>query len=413
MDKRTFYNIESNISTINSISDKIEGYIKWGNKESNAVIEKNKGYRIKINSLLSLSEETHHLVFSNNEVELEIETFITSRSNNINVSEKWNSQHSEGVVYGFRSKEFNPKDKSVYRAFYKINSSNFFLTSFEDVSYKTETYSSRGLLNLVINNNLFSVFTYHNDYIIIESDEKIDFEDFSEYCYNILVAIGFVSGKFFQDEVVIFNIDNNTLNSFCYRRLKNSSHSIYHAVTSNPYGYKDFIGEKYANDLYENNTLKAITSQTFSCLIELVHNNNQIQYALVLFNEANSGNLSLLIKNNCFYIVLEVLKKFFQTIYKEKLPKNYNNKGNTDKYVTLFKYIINVSDKDEQLLKDRNLYLHGDIKNLEGQKMIDDMQKQLTLIYRLILTYIGFEEYIIDHYAIRNNDPYNAFVKCI
>jgi hypothetical protein len=107
-----------------------------------------------------------------------------------------------------------------------------------------------------------------------------------------------------------------------------------------------------------------------------------------------------------------VLKKFFHHIYKDQLPKDYSSRGNTDKYITLFRFLVAISKDDELLLKDRNLYLHGDIKDLEGQKMIDDMQKQLTLIYKLVLTYIGFDNYIIDHYSIRNNAFHNAFVKC-
>lgn len=137
-----------------------------------------------------------------------------------------------------------------------------------------------------------------------------------------------------------------------------------------------------------------------------------MQYSLVLFNESNNGNLSLLVRNNCFYVVLEVLKKFFHPIYKNKLPKDYSSRGNTDKYITLFKLITDISKDDEQLLKDRNLYLHGDIKDLEGQKMVDDMQKQLTLIYRLILTYIGFDGYVIDHFNIRNSENEKALIKC-
>lgn len=412
MNKRIFHNIESNIAVINSLSKEIKGFINVDNRKVDAVMVKNEDYKMKINTLLDLDIETHHLAFSNNDIELEMKIFVTSQGNSINIPEKWSSQHSEGTVYSFRSKDFIAKNTSIYRAFYKINSSNFLMTCFEEVSYMTETFSSRGLLNLTINNDTFPVFTYHNDYLIIESDERISFEDFSEYCYNILIAIGFVTGKFFQSEVFIFDIDNDMMDKFCYRRLRNSSFSIYHAVTNNPYGYKDFIGAQHANDLYKNNTLKAITSQNLSCLVKLIHNNSQIQYALVLFNEANSGDLSLLVKNNCFYVVLEVLKKFFHTIYKEKLPKDYSSRGNTDKYVTLFNCITTLSDKDEQLLKDRNLYLHGDIKDLEGQKMVDDMQKQIILIYRLMLTHVGFEGYIINHYAIRNNDPDNAFVKC-
>lgn len=410
MNKKIF-NIEDNISIINLLSNKIEGIILIEENKIETIINKTNEYNIIIN--YKINPENHDLFqlkFSNELLSLNINAFINSYEKKINNNHF--QEQSEGIIHSIKSEEFDTKSKSKYRAFYKINSSNFFLSYFENKVYETESFVSRGLLNLTINNTCFSVYTFHNDYLIIESDNDIIYDDFSEYCYNILIAIGFVSGKFFQDEVFIFDIKNGSSNKFCYNKLRNSSFSIYHSLTSNPYDYKHFIGNKLADKLYKKKILKSFTSENLSRLTELIYNNKQIQYSLVLFNESNSGNLSLLIKNNCFYIVLEVIKKFFYNIYKDQLPKDYSSKGNTDKYITLFSLITTISKDDENLLKDRNLYLHGDIEDLNGHKMVDDMHKQLTLIYRLILTYIGYDGYIIDHFNIRKNENEQVFIKC-
>lgn len=413
MSKKTFNLIQENISIINLLSNEIRGIVLIDGKEIETIINKTNEYEIIIGSILSHeSVDLSQLKFSNELFSLNVDSYISSFGNKISVTEKYFQSHSKGIVHRLESENFDTNCKSIYRAFYKINSFNFFMTYFDDTTYETESFNSRGFLNLTINNVCFSVFTFHDDYLIIESDNEIDYNDFSEYCYNILIAIGFISGKFFQNEVFIFDLKNGNSGIFCYKQLRNSSFSIYHAVTSNPYGYKDQIGQELADKLYNNKTLQPFTSENLSRLAELIQNNEQMQYSFVLFNESNNGNLSLLVRNNCFYVVLEVLKKFFHPIYKNKLPKDYSSRGNTDKYITLFKLITDISKDDEQLLKDRNLYLHGDIKDLEGQKMVDDMQKQLTLIYRLILTYIGFDGYVVDHFNIRRTENEQAFIKC-
>ena len=130
----------------------------------------------------------------------------------------------------------------------------------------------------------------------------------------------------------------------------------------------------------------------------------------MLFNEANNNSLSLLIQNNCFYAVFEVLKKFFAEKFKGQLPMGYSNAGNIEKYKIIFSNLISLTDEEFKTLEKRNFFLHGDIKNMKTREMVDIMQKQITLIYRLVFTYIGFDGYIIDHYAMRNM-PERAFIK--
>jgi len=44
-------------------------------------------------------------------------------------------------------------------------------------------------------------------------------------------------------------------------------------------------------------------------------------------------------------------------------------------------------------------------------EMLALMQKQVTFIYRYVLTYIGFQGYVIDHFSIRNNPSLQPFIE--
>ncbi len=409
MAKKEFLNIESNILTIINLEQQLNGHTKIKNQDVDVSILKDNEYEIEINTHINSKRKNESCVFINDLHILNVKFLILSRNNNLQIKEGWGRHYSRGKIHEFRSVNFNAKKKSRFRSFYRVKTSHLFYTHFEDEVYATETFNSRGLLSICINNIPFSVLTYKSDFLMIESNENIDYNDYCEYCYNILISIGVISGKFIQDECYTFCMRDN---EFSYRKLRNSTNSIYHALTSNSYGYKDFIGIRRADKLYKDETLKDFSPYNLSKLVELVHNNIQIQYALVLFNEAKSNQLSLLLKNNSFYVVLEVLRKYYYDIYKDKLPINYTSRKNTDKFILVFENIIHISTDDVMIINDRNLYLHGDIKDLEGQKMVDDMQKQITLIHRIILTYIGFNGYVINHYAIRNGDINNAFIKC-
>jgi hypothetical protein len=85
--------------------------------------------------------------------------------------------------------------------------------------------------------------------------------------------------------------------------------------------------------------------------------------------------------------------------------------GNIAKFRAVFGQLVSVTDQEIKTLEKRNLFMHGDIENIEGQEMIDIMQMQLSFIYRLLLSYVGFEGFVINHYSLRNESADKAFVK--
>lgn len=310
------------------------------------------------------------------------------------------SSYSSGAIDNVTQNGFNSQKQTVYRSYYEYGGTRLFIDHF-----------GRSPLKILINQNEL-ILKEKEGFLILESVSKIDFDLYSEMCYAILVAIGFISGDFIQDFVWVFQEDDNLLDAFFYSSLRPGKQSIFHAILKNPFGYSHLTGHEFAAKLYREDTLTYCDPKTLGSLAELILNNYQIKYALVLFNETISNENSLLIKNNGLYVVAEVLRKFFYEYFKEKLPSNYSSMGNIEKYRKVFEEIAKLSEFELEVLKRRNDFLHGNIKDFDGKSMNNIFFGQLTLIYKLVLSFIGYKGYMIDHYALRNNDPDNAFLKC-
>lgn len=397
-----FANIDADQAKIEFLKGDITGTVELDNKSLEAVMYGSvQGYRIAINEILDLDVNDLICKFTTTDDEFAINISVTSNKNNFR--EGWLSRYSEATVFWFKSTSFIHNLPNYCRSYFHLENSHMLY----------EFFGAIGYIELTVLNNKIAVKQDEN-YLIIESVDLIQHDLFSVVCYNVMVAIGFISGKFVQDEVFTFQYKDQSktdLLGYKYRHLRPSSFSIYHAITGNPFSYKNFIDESYLEVLYNKKTLKHFGAADLSRLTELIHTNKQIQYALVLFNEANGNGMSLLIKNNCFYAVLEVLKKFFCEIFKDRLPKGYSSLGNVLKYREVFKNLFDLTEDECATLEKRNIYLHGDIKDIDGTEMVEVMQKQITLIYRIITTYVGYKGFIIDHYAVRKNQADNAFVE--
>lgn len=409
-----FYNNEEDTAIIKKIEAGLCGSVNVKGENYQSIIGfDSKEYILNLSTNIDLDNDDELFFFSNGSFQLKIEAIITANKNNVNVSENWSQRYSEGKIYSIQSIDFSKNNDAFFRSYYKIKNDRF-LNDFQNSIYETNDFSSTGLLELKINSEDLYVYPYHKDYLIIESKNKINYEVFTETSYNILAAIGFVSGNFIQNEAYTFQYENSFEKKqlgFHYQKLREESNSIYHAIITNPFSYENFIGENYADELYKNKTLREIKSSSLSKFVELIQNNNQIQYAIVLFNEANDNRLSLLVKNNSFYVVLEVLKKFLYDRFKTELRQDYSQKGNVAKYKIVLEKVLPLNENDLKVIKDRNKYLHGDIKDLEGREMIETMQMQLSLIYKVILKFVKMEVYVIDHYSIRKNGKNNSFIK--
>lgn len=357
---------------ITLLQGKFQGIIEYEGGKLNAHFEYNGiNYFMTIDEILDFDIIGTNLQFISDNVKLEISATVFAHRNSMDIPKKQFSRYTECKVCTFTSYTWD------------TSTSNFtsYLHCSSDIIYDNFGTS---LLNISVKEIPVTI-RYSDNYIVIESDKCILFDLFCEIRYNILVALGFVSGKFIQNEVYTFQKGNKNSEQqpvFKYEKLRQGSSSIYHALTGNPFGYKHLIGKQMAEKLYSEKTLKYLDSQTMSKLTEFIHNNSQIQYALVLFNDTNSNGISLLIKNNCFYIVMEVLRKFFYNIFKPQLPIDYSQKGNIEKFKMVFECFVDISDDEISTIKREMILCMEILKNLK-------VRRWLKLCRNSLVSYIG------------------------
>lgn len=396
-------NYQPDLDFLRSLQHSLNGEICRNTNNLNARIEFDEdrfNYLFLVDEISDSDNDEDLFSFISEGLQVNIYGSWAARRTSINKPERLMSRYTEYEVNSFESVGW-VKEIAFYRSF--LRAPQNFIHAFAG---RTNS------LNLIIEN--VSIKLYESEgFLIVENETAVEYETFCEIKYNVLVALGFVSGKFIQEHVYTFSrmLKDSDQPGFKYCRLRNGFSSIYHAVTCNPYGYKHLIGEAKAQELYDGNVLKPLDAQTISRLAALSLGNRQIQYALVLFNEANGNGLSLLVKNNCFFAVVEVLKKYFHDIFKSQLPRDYSQKGNIEKFKMIFECIAPISEYDIATLEKRNVFMHGDIKDIEGEEMVSLMQRQITFVYKVLLSYVGFDGFIIDHYAIRNNEPEKAFIR--
>ena len=387
------------IKYIKTLQKELAGNVSGNNKIKSAALEFNESaYLFKVESELNLDVIEYSFLFITDDLSLQIKA--TAVNVETSVERKFVSHYTECKVFSFQNSNWN--DYGLYRSFFYTSSKHLLF----------QVFGKASKIQLTVNHKSISIRQL-DDYIVIENEAEISYEEFSVISYNILVALGFVSGVFIQDAVFTFQQDNESENEMIikYEKLRKGFKSIYHPFTANPFGYNHYLGKNTTKRIYEQDILKYLQAEQLSKLSQLSQENSEVQYALVLFNEANGSDTSLLIRNNCFFIVIEVLRKFFYSVFEDKLSKDYSNNKNADKAKMVFECFMHVTDEDILLLQKRNDFMHGDIKDIEDAEMVIIMQKQLSFIYKIVFSYIGFDGRIIDHYAMRNNKIEQAFIK--
>lgn len=394
------HNYESDVQTINSLRENLSGYVTVNEKKVAAQLEfQDDTYLLKVNQIVGLDSNEHNFKFVFNNSKVNISAFVNCNRSEVN--DKFLSRYCEAQVNSFWNEE--PKDSaSFYRSYYSVDSRLLY-----------DLFEHPSIVRVIVKGQSITL-RHFDEFLVIESEAAIAYDKFADIVYTVLIALGFVSGKFVQNFSFTFGRttrDEVKALTYRYKKLRPGSSSIYHAVTWNPFGYKHMLGRELADQLYQDKMLKGLDTGTLSRLSELIFDNNQMQYALVLFNDTNGKGLSLLIKNNCFFGVIEVLMKYLETVFKAKLPTDYSQKKGFDKFRILFGSLFPVTDDEVKLYKYRNNFFHGDIENVDDIEKVYIMQKQISLIHKIVLTHAGFDGYIIDHYAIRNNLPDKAFIK--
>lgn len=345
--------------------------------------------------------EDQDFMFRTEGMSLKVGGRTTANRNTVNIREGWASRYTEGMVEEISSEKWR-NSPGRFRSYYPSRSSQLLYQVFGNIGALEITLEGRRLL-----------MAQEDHFVLVGAVDLIPVAVFNELSYSLLVALGFVSGDFLQGEVFTFRISADTKreDTFHYRTLRKGGSSVYQALVWNPYGYEEMIGRPFAEKLYKNNTLAPLDLASYSELARQVLHDHHIKYALVLFNDANESSQSLLVRNNCFFIVLEVLRKTFFEQVKNQLPPDYTNRKHIDKFRTVFEGIAPITDEEAELLVLRNTFMHGDIRDIEGEEMMRIMHRQISLIYKLVMTNAGFRGHVIDHYFLRHGPAKKAFTK--
>jgi len=356
--------------------------------------------------------------------------------------------HQKGYIITFNSEELNNyKNYGTISLYYraiiplskKVNLHHIFETS----NFQEGTLHSSDCIELKIKNANWHLIKYKNDneeFFIIDCLNKDIFENFSNLLFSILVAFGFITSKFYQNEIFYFsyeNIEQIDFKYFVFRKTRKSSFNIFQLITSNPYNLRI----DRSDQIKYNRKLNSFSQTDFSKLCELIISSDQILATVLLLIESPTYPLETM--TLCYSVALETIstyfseqnekkmkpikskklfnsikKKFNEIIHeeKEKNPKenfsillkkidNLNTPTNKDKLQNVFIFNnISLSDEDNEILLLRNKILHGMFSTLykdclereKSQKLFLLCVRTHFLISRVILKLINYEGFVIN-----------------
>ena len=303
-----------------------------------------------------------------------------------------------------------------------------------------------GLLEIVVNNKNYHLFKHKNDdtdesYLIIDSLENNDFEEFKTNTSAILLAFGFITGNLFQDDYYYQIIkEDNVIIAEATAYYKKEPSIITHVSLFNPMDFRDYLKHFGQEKALDKMSLQ-LKPEVFSRMCDLIIKNVTLARSIKLILVGNQTKL-LLLKAGIYSIALETITGFISKENKEKL-KPITDKKLSDLMIDKFNKILSeyegfISDYGNEILKakidninsptnskklskpfeilnlkltksellvlnHRNKFLHGtspfketDLENKEND-IAYISKKLLTLCNSLILKYCGYSGHLTDY----------------
>lgn len=354
-----------------------------------------------------------------------------------------------GSVDWINKKGFSDKAKYYYKLVIPIDSEMKFHYNLEETVFCSDLgIRSRNGTTVKINEEeiqLFSVCYEKKDfYVIIESQIKQTFDEFSRKANSLQIGIGYLSGYYAGNQGFYFANTNSKCTEPKYFRcvsFRDSIKSDYSPVYSNSYGYIH-KNDKKAKHYYK--LLRPVSLIEFSSLCNKVFESQEFSSALVLILESSIA--SLLFMPGGYAIALETIsdliignkklklapikeKSISKKIRKEilRILDNYQSSILPEDLEILYKRVdqlnqttnmarlkapfdileIELNEKDIEILKTRNDFLHGRVPDLTKagkDRTIDRINKDLyyasikfyTLLNMLILKWVGYDNRVVN-----------------
>ena len=287
-----------------------------------------------------------------------------------------------------------------------------------------------------------------SDYLSIEATQLQTFNIFSEKAHAVINALGFITGYLAGNEGWYFAYEKDDLqypNHFYHTPIRDSIYTAFTPVNTNPHAW--IRDRRVADSLYDKKMLRVVGSDIFSNLCQKLYDSEDFSSAILLMMEASGA--SLIFRPGGYAIVLESLADLITGKDKAKAPMNpalskkvrgvlsevvnsmcselptenreillgkinqLNQVTNKSRLRVPFDELgICLNSKDLELIATRNDFLHGripDITNAGDGLSTSRKNKNLyyasvrfyTLLNRLILAWVGYENYILNHAKIQ------------
>lgn len=370
-----------------------------------------------------------------------------------NISNMTESKINENVNFlntvelkSFCSHKF--KQSGLYKFFYIVDRKDIktFHSEFETITHtrnKKEIFYD--CLRITLEDKLYDVTqlkTETKGYYIFECLQSQNYEDFSDICFSIRQAIGFINRLMVGGEEFVFDEENNFLYS---NNIRPTIRGLYSPIVTNPYSRLEIDND--IADNYLNQLTTRVTLENLSKFVHKIHTDSEFSTAILVILEASSIR-SLLIIPSSFAVIIELLSKKLNieekglekpindpvlankiidelhkvidsncasltesNIIKLKRRLNEINKTtnkvhltNNEKLTHPFEQLgIDLTLHDIAIIERRNDLLHGDVLLKANNSQSDETTntyiayvsaKLFTLISKLILKSIGYEGYI-------------------
>lgn len=394
------------------------------------------------------------LVINGNDIKIKIPNLYLTEIANIS---------AKGNIPAFEYGNFDKDTSKYHRLALPLNKKIDLVFSVEniilDYRYKTGNIKhTREATKIILNGKIFNLFVAkekvtelsNRDYLVLECKTLVTNSEFSEYCFSILISLGFVTGDFINNDGYFLQYENKTMTdvvAIAYRQMRGSIKCHYVPILSNPYGY---IQDSKEAGFYDGK-LRTLSLKEFSKLCQNCHENEDIKSVLLLLIEVHTQ--TLVSGPAILSIALETLANM---IYEENEPKlapikdkiisrklrkellktldkfddeidsdgkeilksrinQINQRTNREKLSIPFTILdIPISQTDLDTIEQRNAFLHGKTPILQEMenKSINESDKFTYYLYlklyvlvsSIIMKYVGYDNMVLNYPKIYEKD---------
>lgn len=346
-----------NFDTELRIIDKLNSFNKFevkiiGSEDLNANLSKQgKTFNLKINAML-IDEDNDNMSLSFILDDTIYETRKlgnTSNATDLKIDKPVNFETTIELK-SFHSKNF--KQVSLFKAFFQTDLKEIktFYTEFETVTHQRKgTEYFYDCLRINLNQKEYDVTQLKNEgkgFYVFECLQRQSYDEFSDACFSIQQAIGFINKLMVGGEKFTFDNEDELYYS---NHIRPTIKGMYSPITTNPYSYLG-IEREVAENFY--NKLTRISLNNLSNLVYKIHTEPEFSVAILVILEATSIR-SLLIIPSSFAVIVEQLSRHL-SIEEIGLKKPIRDKELKDKIIRELHEVIDNNDRTltgENILK--------------------------------------------------------------